>query len=37
MDGELIILTDDDFEPEDGKRERNESLNRATGNLPALA
>jgi hypothetical protein len=33
MDDELIILTDDDFEPEDGQKGWNESLNRATGRL----
>jgi hypothetical protein len=33
MDDELIILTDDDSEPEDGKKGWGESLNRATGRL----
>jgi hypothetical protein len=33
MDDELIILTDDDFEPEEGQKGWGESLNRATGRL----
>jgi hypothetical protein len=36
MDDELIILTDDDFEPDKGQK-WGESLNQATGNRPTLA